>query len=165
MWSTNQSQVTTQTQIQAPTRLKLRPRKLSLTEEDEYAVDAAIIQERNEDLKVIEDECEMLCEITEDMCALVHEQKEMIDLALTHLQSAEISVNEARISLEQSETHQKNIVGTLVDAGTVALCVGLGAFGFFAGPIVGIPTLIAGGVVSGCVVLIRRTVSRKQDNQ
>lgn len=149
-------------QAQTVSTLRLRPRRLSLEQKEIDEIDEKIIEERNKEIKQIEKDVEDISEITQDMRMLLHQQGELIDQALYHLTSSEIHVNEACQSLEISEEHQTNMIGTIVDASAVAVCVGLGAFGFFGGVVVGVPTLIAGGVVSGCFILIRRLHFQKK---
>lgn len=121
-------------------------------------VDVAIIKERNEEIENIEQDILMISEISNDMGVLIHEQGEMIDVAIEKLDSATIHVNEAKEVLEKTEEIHKNTMGTLFDAATLALTIGAGAFGFFSGPIVGIPTLLVGAVVGGGIVFARRKI-------
>lgn len=136
----------------------MEPKRLVFQDASVTAVDRKIIEERNTEIKHMERDFEDMAEISKDLGVLLHEQGEMIEVALTNLHDAQICLKESKEVLAQAEIEKRVSFGVLADATAVALGVGVGAFGFFGGPVVGVPFLAVGAVVAGCFIFIRRNI-------
>lgn len=125
-------------------------------------VDLAILKERQEELRKIEEDTLSISEIMNSLSSLLCEQGENLDLATEHVESSVTATSDAVISLDNALVWQSKMRGLLVDATTVLTGSGLGALGFIGGPVVGVPSLIAGLVTAASVIAIRRRLQSSE---
>lgn len=121
----------------------------------EYDVD-----ERNKAIRELEGEISMLSEIMTTLSSMVHAQGEQLQQAELHVHEALGNTEDALVSLEQTDNWQARVRGSVLDLATFAAGTSLGALGFFAGPWVGLPTLISGVATATSAIAIRRKMQR-----
>lgn len=123
---------------------------------EDIEVEAIIARQRNEDMLQIEREVTMVSEIMTHLSVMVKEQGELLDRATDRVITAERNIEAAVQHLEKGLDFQVSSRGLLVDTGIVIAGTTLGALGFISSPIVGVPTLLGGILVSAGLVIVRR---------
>ena len=126
-----------------------------LGEMDNVEIEYKIVHERNSLIQTLTDDISVLQELFYDCSNMIFGQGVLLRDAEKNIETALENVEQGTESLKQAEMYHHHARGKLFDICVVAGGVGLGAIGFVAGPIVGIPTVAAGLGISGGVVLIR----------
>lgn len=118
-------------------------------------LDEAIMRERNEEIKIIEQDMVMLNDIFRDLAVLVVGQGEDIDRAAEHVEEAVVATEEGVQHLEQAEVHAAAarrrgmlLKGALVFSGITVGGIGLAVLS----PVAGL--LTAGAGITGIVTTI-----------
>lgn len=124
----------------------------------EHDIDQAIVEERNREIYQIEQETSLIAEIMGHLSYMVSGQGETLEQAVENLEEAKENTHDATIYLEKALVHEVSSRGLLLDAGVIVAGTGLGALGFIASPIVGVPTLVAGVIAAGAVIVARRKI-------
>jgi hypothetical protein len=127
-------------------------------------VNYQIIHERNASMEEIEREIFTLTEIFNDLAVLLVEQGEQLDAAESQVESAAEATTEAVQHLSRAAHWKSQARGIVLDAGTIVAGTGLGALGFLASPVVGVPTLVGGIISSVAIVTLRRQISSNASN-
>lgn len=113
-----------------------------------------LIKERNEEIKMLEQDANLLAEMFQDLAILLHSQGEEITVAEENIVESAIAVNEGVSNLKTAAAANKS---GLIKAGiwlatSAAIATGGGFIAVFASPVLGLITLSAGcigTVVSG----------------
>uniref|UniRef100_A0A6C0BM89 t-SNARE coiled-coil homology domain-containing protein n=1 Tax=viral metagenome TaxID=1070528 RepID=A0A6C0BM89_9ZZZZ len=123
-------------------------------------VDMAILQERNRELSQIEIDTMAISEIMTQLSAMVCEQGDKLAAAEEQVTDATENTAEGVVHLSRALSFAEKSRALIVDASTLIAGTGLGALGFLASPVVGVPTLVAGLVTATSVIVIRRQWSK-----
>lgn len=107
-------------------------------------VDDAIVEERNEEIKSIELEMELLAEITTDLSLMINTQGYDLDFAAQHVDIAEINVHEAVQHIEVAEKYHRKVSKKLV--GMIITSAGV----VVGGGVLTILSPVAGIITAGC---------------
>lgn len=128
-----------------------------LQEDEINAVDLTIIQERNREVREIEEDIINIHEINLSLSQMLAQQGEQLDIAEQHVENTVIQVNEASENLSQTQEIVEKGRKLLRDVCIVGGGLVLGSLGLLLGPIVGIPTMVAGATLgTGVVFGIRK---------
>jgi len=125
-------------------------------EEDE--VDFAILQERNTEIAKIEQDTLSISEIMKDLAYLIYDQGEDLKVGEKQIENVVEATGEGLSHLERALKFTEKTRGLIVDASTIVAGTGLGALGFLASPVVGVPTLLGGLATAVSVITIRRNL-------
>jgi hypothetical protein len=108
-----------------------------------------IIEERNNEMRYLENELEQIAEIQTDLAFLVHCQGDDIATIEQHVENAVINVDEGTKSIAQAEVYQtKSRRKSILLGGIItAVCVAVGG-----GLIIPL-SAIAGGITMGCGIV------------
>jgi len=117
-------------------------------------VDHQIIEERNNEIKKLTQDIEDISEIMSDLSLLILEQGESLEAAFINVENSEIATSEAVESLAKTENYINKSKQILRSAGLIIGGTTVGAFGFIVGPIVGVVTLVSGGVLGTGIAYI-----------
>lgn len=119
-------------------------------------VDLAILEERNRELRQIEEDTLSLSEIMHSISTMLCEQRENLEIAVADTEKSAQATTEAVTNLQQALKWTNSARGLIVDASAMIAGSGLGALGFLGGPLVGVPTLIGGIATASAVIVLRR---------
>lgn len=109
-------------------------------------IDARIIEERNQDIRHLESELEILSETFQDVALLVGQQAEPLELAAMNVEHAEISINEATTHIKAAEglSVRSRKTAAIVFAASAAVATGGGLIAALASPVIGVVALSVG---------------------
>jgi hypothetical protein len=111
-------------------------------EENDYK--ELIIKERSKEMKELSQDIEQLAEISQILGKMVYTQGEKIDILEKNIEESNFELEKSVLHLEKANDYalqlRKNIRNTAIVVGSITA----GAFGFLAGPIVGIATTVSG---------------------
>lgn len=119
---------------------------------EETRIDDIIIEERNRDVKQINEDMEHISDIFYDLSELVCYQGEEISTVEKTIQSSEINVSQSIKNLADAEDMNWKRNAIMRDLAIIVGGIGLGACGFIAGPLIGLGTLVSGAGVGGGIV-------------
>lgn len=121
------------------------------------AVDMAIMQERNKEIKNVEQDVGILSELFHTIQHMVWEQGVDLNVAYENVERAEINTTEAKDSLENAAKYQTKNTRNIRDTSIVVTGLAIGGVGWIGGPWIGIPTTAVGvGISTGIVMLLRK---------
>jgi syntaxin 1B/2/3 len=115
-----------------------------LLEEKDFDFDFDIISERNEEIKKIEQDVQMIHEIMNDLALMIYEQGEDIETIEQVIENSAINVKEGTKLLEKAENYMEKSRRMIRDIAILVSGTGLGALGFLGGPLIGGITLGTG---------------------
>ena len=123
-------------------------------------VDLHIIRERNREIRVLELQFGELAEISQDLAAMVYKDGEALEECSKNMESATEAVQESVENLSGAQNFANKTRGVILDVATITGGTLLGACGFLASPLVGVPTLILGVGGSISAVVARRKFTK-----
>lgn len=125
---------------------------------EELQVTHEIIKERNEQIKEIEQEINIINEIFTEFGAFLNIQGEQINQIDTSLEQAKCNVQDGIVDLEQAEKMVVKKRKWVTDVAIVLGGIGLGSLALLGGPITGVIGIAVGGTVGGGVVYTKRKI-------
>ena len=114
------------------------------SEYQEDEMNKIILEERHREMREIASDIEQLAEISIILAGMVEEQGEKIDVAETNIENSVIELEQSTISLENAEKYSAAARNNIKNAAIIIGGLTAGAFGFIAGPIIGVVTTISG---------------------
>ena len=115
-----------------------------------------IAEERNKELRALEQEISDISEIMNVLAGMAEEQGEILDTGEQCLMRAAADVSAGLENLQRAETWATRARGLMIDASAIIVGATLGTLGFLAGPWVGVPTLVGGLATATSLVVVRR---------
>lgn len=124
---------------------------LQLSEDDLQEVDPLLIEEHENlrDVQLLEKEVQDINESVTLLAQYTENSNPMLNNIESNLDKTVDATNEGVEELTEASVYAEKIRNTKTTLIMVGTGLGIGALGFIAGPIVGIPTLIAGGIIGG----------------
>lgn len=117
-------------------------------------INMKIFKENEREMKELERDIESLSESFTIVSLMIAEQGENIDLIKANIEETEQNVESGLLSLEKAERYSFLENGNVKNIAIVVGTMTVGAFGFIAGPIIGIGTSISGLVAGIGIVTI-----------
>ena len=132
---------------------------------DEYVemvgdVDHRIIMERNESIRVLHQDMDIITDTWNYISSMIYDQGEQINIMEEHIEATEINTKSAAVNLEKSFDLIRDRLIIIRD---IALIIGggiLGTGGFLLGPIIGVGTAVAGSAAGGAVAAGLHKISK-----